>query len=426
MSQFLLESLGRQTRPLPVRHCGWQHLVWVVSVGHEVIKVQYSKFVQPGTVKLFRGGYSPCRIQKPNGRYVVKLNSTPQRTISNVQRIPDQRALQGTSFANARCIWWLERQYLLPSKSPKRIRNYSTKKDGSRNENCRSQDHWYVCSICNSQSVMWNNFMVGRMLSPPSYDDPRNQVRNGQSFGVETVMDGGNDGVETVRNCNSSIRSCSYDETDQESSMASRKSKGGLDNLTNKSSVLEFCPVINGSRVCLPYKREHLQKQIRAKAPGSLRRHAIIETLQELGIKVFVIDSNSTTSTSDIVMHIQRVVKYVSRENCIEPSTGPLGFQRCLLYQDQQGRLFNLTLPSHTVGPAETYKNYLESFSGLQAMIAATVLCRSLACISAGMFLEKIVSAVDRISLTHQCFEFSRQYFVTSSLFVANIRSGID
>ena len=224
---------------------------------------------------------------------------------------------------------------------------------------------------------MWKHITVGETFSPCSINDPYNQeVNNDESFGVETVVDEQYNEVH-------SMRSSSYNETDQESSMASQR-EGIPGKQKDDNSSLKSCSIVNGSRVCLPYKNERLQKQIRSNVPGSGRRHAIIQTLQELGVKVFIIDSNLTTSTSDIVMHIQRVVGFVSREDCHKKSSSPLGFQRCLLYQDQQGRLFNLMLPSHTVGPVETYKNYLESFSGREAMIAATVMCRTLACISAG------------------------------------------
>ena len=234
------------------------------------------------------------------------------------------------------------------------------------------------CAINRQSTVMWNHITVSDTFSPCSFDDSFNQeVDNGESFGVETVVD-------EQLNDGHSMRSYSYNETDQESSMASQREgiPAGIEK--DDSSILKSCSFVNGSRVCLPYKNERLQKQIRSNTPGSGRRHAIIATLQELGVKVFIIDSNLTTSTSDIVMHIRRVVGFVSRENCNEQRNCPTSFQRCLLYQDQQGRLFNLTLPSHTVGPAETYKNYLESFSGREAMIAATVMCRTLACISAG------------------------------------------
>lgn len=140
------------------------------------------------------------------------------------------------------------------------------------------------------------------------------------------------------------------------------------------------------SFICAPYKEEVFRQQIEETTPGSGRRTAIIGALQDMGVKVFIIDSVSTPTTADIIHHVRRVVGYIARENRVLPKTGPLGYQRCLLYQDHQGRLFNLLLSAHAVGPASTWQEYLDTFSGRQAMIAITVLARSLACITQGAF----------------------------------------
>ena len=211
------------------------------------------------------------------------------------------------------------------------------------------------------------------------------------SFGIETVIEA-DDEVETyaVRNQSrqrslqlrgsDTLRSSSFD---GDTTMRSRSSDS-TDILDGKEefTIDKSCSFVDGSWVCHPYKTERLNQQIKNNSPGSGRRTAIIETLQEMGVKVFIIDAKSVKSTADVVLHIRRVVGFVARENSIEPRTGPLGFQRCLLYQDQQGRLFNLMLPSHSTGPAGPYLQYLESFSGREAMIAATVLCRSLPCMT--------------------------------------------
>lgn len=136
----------------------------------------------------------------------------------------------------------------------------------------------------------------------------------------------------------------------------------------------------DASFICAPYKCEIFQQQFDENCPGSARRAAIIGALQDLGIKVFIIDSVSTPTTADILYHVKRVVGYIARENRSLPKKGPLGYQRCLLYQDHQGRLFNLLLSQHAVGPASKFLEYLDSFSGLEAMVALVVLCRSLAC----------------------------------------------
>ena len=133
-----------------------------------------------------------------------------------------------------------------------------------------------------------------------------------------------------------------------------------------------------------PHKTEILEEQISSTKPGMERRNAVIRSLQEMRVRVYVIEGKSIRNTQDILDHIRRVVGFVARENRIHEKTGPLGYQRCLLYQDPDGRLFNLTLAKHAVGPAPRWEEYLDSFSGKEAMIALTVLCRSFPCATEG------------------------------------------
>ena len=142
-----------------------------------------------------------------------------------------------------------------------------------------------------------------------------------------------------------------------------------------------------------PYKKEILANQILEHEPGDDRRAAIINCLRDMGVKVFIIEARSIETTGDILHHVHRVVDYVSRENqqfgagYIDEEgnpVDPLGFQRCLLYQDRSGRLFNLMLSSHAVGPAGKFESLLTSFSGLEAMALVTVLCRTFACVAQG------------------------------------------
>jgi hypothetical protein len=144
------------------------------------------------------------------------------------------------------------------------------------------------------------------------------------------------------------------------------------------------CELKNGHWICQPYKREVLAQQVDSNSPGSGRRTAIIGTLRDMGVKVFIIDSNSVASTKELLRHVKRVIGFVAHENRVLSKTGPLGFQRCLLYQDRQGRVFNLLLAKHSVGPAATWQQYLDSFSGLQAMAALTIISRSFPCVVEG------------------------------------------
>lgn len=157
----------------------------------------------------------------------------------------------------------------------------------------------------------------------------------------------------------------------------------------------ESCEIKDGYWVCQPYKQEIIQQQIDNNAPGANRRTAIIGSLRDLGVKVFIIEAKSIDSTADILHHVKRVVGFVARENIVlshanknqGEDSSPLGFQRCLLYQDRYGRLLNLTLADHAAGPTAKYQDYIDSFSGLEAMVALTVLSRSFPCAMEGRLM---------------------------------------
>jgi hypothetical protein len=131
--------------------------------------------------------------------------------------------------------------------------------------------------------------------------------------------------------------------------------------------------------VCRPYKIEQIRQQVVNNSPGVGRRTAIVSTLKEMGIKVFVLDGRVIANSYSLLTNVKRVIQIVSRDNYNYSD------KRCLLYQDEFGRLFNVVLSPHTIGPASSYEEYLSTYSGCQAMVALAVLCRSFPCIASGM-----------------------------------------
>mmetsp|Transcript_23221 Transcript_23221/g.64574 ORF Transcript_23221/g.64574 Transcript_23221/m.64574 type:complete len:545 (+) Transcript_23221:71-1705(+) len=155
----------------------------------------------------------------------------------------------------------------------------------------------------------------------------------------------------------------------------------------------------NGFYVCKPYKKEIIAQQLNDNSPGANRRMAIIGALRDLGVKVFIIEAKSIQTTADILHHVQRVVGFVARENRTyrynpldmetmvgedeehtSATTASLGFQRCLLYQDKTGRLFNLMLSPHSMGQAAQFENYTDTFSNVQAVSMLAIMARSFTC----------------------------------------------
>ncbi|KAL7569877.1 hypothetical protein ACA910_008544 [Epithemia clementina (nom. ined.)] len=164
----------------------------------------------------------------------------------------------------------------------------------------------------------------------------------------------------------------------------------------------------NGFYVSKPYKREIIAQQVTENSPGANRRMAIIGALRDLGVKVFIIEAKSIQTTADILHHVRRVIGFVARENrhvrhqeplrdddyMSEVAGNSLGFQRCLLYQDKTGRLFNLILSPHAVGPASKFEDYLDSFNGLQALVVLTVMCRSFSCMMTESAIDNLKPAI--------------------------------
>lgn len=133
--------------------------------------------------------------------------------------------------------------------------------------------------------------------------------------------------------------------------------------------------------VCRPYRRELISSSIlKANREGEKGHVAVLNLLKKSGIRVYVVDSAVSSTVAEIMQSIRSVIQHVKKIDRARATFNPHDAQRCLLYKDGEGRFFNLTLADHTTGPAGTFKDYLSSFSGVQAMSILTVLCRSFAC----------------------------------------------
>ncbi len=101
---------------------------------------------------------------------------------------------------------------------------------------------------------------------------------------------------------------------------------------------------------------------------------ATIDQLKEFGITVYLAEYGSV----DMFL-LKQVVQHVSASK-LDRSKSQYENQRCLIYRDESGRLYNLTINNGCDGLAATWKSLLLSFSGLQAMTALAILTRAFAC----------------------------------------------
>ncbi len=83
---------------------------------------------------------------------------------------------------------------------------------------------------------------------------------------------------------------------------------------------------------------------------------------------------------------LTKVVEHASSSSYFDRTTGRMEgeHQKCLLYRDERGRLYNLVLANGCNGLAGTWESLQLSFSGLQALVALSVLTRAFSCLNEG------------------------------------------
>ncbi|KAL7489651.1 hypothetical protein ACHAW6_015301 [Cyclotella cf. meneghiniana] len=116
------------------------------------------------------------------------------------------------------------------------------------------------------------------------------------------------------------------------------------------------------------YKRDVLQQVIRAHDNKDGRR--TIDQLKDFGITVYLTERGNVNYPI-----LRKVVEHASKSKASGSKNA-----RCFLYKDENGRLYNLTLNNGSGGLAGSWQSTNTSFSGLQALVAMTVLSRVLPC----------------------------------------------
>lgn len=160
----------------------------------------------------------------------------------------------------------------------------------------------------------------------------------------------------------------------------------GENNITTTASTTEM-RILGAKRgSILPYKVEHFERELFEHDPGDARREAVIRTLRSMGVKVYVIEQLSIKNVADLVQQIRSVVKWTREEASISEDAlllqSATGYSpRCLLYQDLHGRLFNLVFADTMRGPADRWREYMDSFSTSRAIVSLVILMRSLPCL---------------------------------------------
>ena len=97
----------------------------------------------------------------------------------------------------------------------------------------------------------------------------------------------------------------------------------------------------------------------------------ILDTLQNSGLTVYVISHD----TPHLFEDIKDVIEVVSNSDRYYGHK-----DRCLLYQDTQGKYYNLCLEYHAAGVSAGWMSQVMKFSGFQATAAFTILLRAFPC----------------------------------------------
>lgn len=119
-----------------------------------------------------------------------------------------------------------------------------------------------------------------------------------------------------------------------------------------------------------------------------------IDQLKEFGITVYLAEHDTVN-----IALLKQVISHVT-VNRNDRSKEPHENQRCILYRDKSGQLYNLTVDNGSGGLEATWKNLLLSFSGLQSMVALSILTRVFACmdpeskVKPGYFLGLVLGLV--------------------------------
>ncbi|KAI2502160.1 hypothetical protein MHU86_12296 [Fragilaria crotonensis] len=198
-----------------------------------------------------------------------------------------------------------------------------------------------------------------------------------------------------------------------------------------KSDVGSVCMVNpeDGHWICHPYKRQKLQDEIdQAQNTGMSKKGATLETLQRNNVSCYIV----THESSNILKAIRSIIDKAASENVSTALLEPNVKLRCCLFEDENGRLFNLVVSEHSVGPATEWASLLQSFSGIQAMIAFVVLCRSFPCAFANnigqlqpallsvimglVFKEEISLSAVNVSMLVRCMPSVSAHTLTSEL----------
>lgn len=136
-----------------------------------------------------------------------------------------------------------------------------------------------------------------------------------------------------------------------------------------------------------PYKHQIIQKQVENfnGVDGESCTTAMINQLAQFGIDVYLIRYDE----SDLFGAIKDVCKRVSRKDPKYASN-----YQCCLFQDEDGRLFNVVISGGSSATGLAMRQVSETFSCTKAVLAIVLLSKTFSCVSSSYGLNPTIIAL--------------------------------
>ncbi|CAB9519575.1 expressed unknown protein [Seminavis robusta] len=130
------------------------------------------------------------------------------------------------------------------------------------------------------------------------------------------------------------------------------------------------------------YGKEKLQRIVDDEKINSInKRDLVFKLLETMSIKTFIVVSGSEDNTAELLQRVRDVIDFIA---ILRRTRAKRTLKCCILFQDFDGLLYNLVLPTEAIGTHQTWHSNMNEFSGVVAVSALSVLSRVCPCLIAG------------------------------------------
>ena len=171
----------------------------------------------------------------------------------------------------------------------------------------------------------------------------------------------------------------------------------------------------------LPFKQQILQMEIDGALIQNIDHNMVISKLCDMGIKVYLLMHDSTDLKRDLIKMM---------EDASYDDSATIDFNRCCLFKDENGRVFNTILAGSATGLSSAWAVSTSMFSGLNATIVMFTLVRSLALLPGSgdlgygpLYLAVFVGSVLKEETSHSWL--SSQLYISGTPSISSVALGV-